>query len=85
MDDAVAVGDAHDSQVLTDALDADVDDVKIILVKSCPFRYLDHDFHPRHLLSKGALARLTNSDGLTAEVDLISMIITSILMMITMN
>ena len=41
---------------------------------------------PRHLLSKGALARLTNSDGLTAEVDLIkiSMMITSILTMITM-
>ena len=85
--DAVADGDADDNQVLTDALDTDVDDVTIISVKSCPFLYLDHDSDPRHLLSKGALARLTNSDGLTAEVDLIkiSMIITSILMMITMN
>ena len=33
--------------------------------------HFDHNFNPRHLLSKGALARLTNSDGLTAEVNLI--------------
>ena len=45
-------------------------------------QYLNYDSNPRHLLSKGALARLTNSDGLTAEVDL--MIIMMINMMIIM-
>ena len=55
------------SQVNTDA--DDVDEVihnnyyRKCLQQKC-YEYSDR----RHLLSKGALARLTNSDGLTAEV-----------------
>ena len=50
--------------------------------------HCDQNLDRRHLLSKGALARVTNSDGLTAEVNLmktITMITSIIVIMINTN
>ena len=72
---ADADADANNGQVLTNVLDANDPDAgnEKLEIGVCPFLHCsDHNFDLRHLLSKGALARLTNSDGLTAEVNLIS-------------
>ena len=54
------------------SVNTDVDDVDEVIhnnyYRKCLQRKYYEYFDRRHLLSKGALARLTNSDGLTAEV-----------------
>ena len=80
---ADADADADNGQVLTNVLNAGNENLEIGV---CPFLHSsDHNFDLRHLLSKGALARLTNSDGLTAEVNLVSMMMTSLIIRITIN